>query len=40
MVTDLIEGPISVFYSYSHRDELLRDKLEKHLKVLERSGYI
>src|SRR6266852_3029128 len=40
MPADRIEGPISVFYSYSHRDEILRDELRKHLNVLERSGFI
>jgi tetratricopeptide (TPR) repeat protein len=32
--------PISVFYSYSHRDEDLRRELETHLCVLRRSGLI
>lgn len=31
---------ISVFFSYSHRDEALRDELAKHLKLLERQGVI
>jgi len=31
---------VSVFYSYSHRDEALRDELEKHLAMLKREGYI
>ncbi len=34
--TDAIE----VFYSYSHRDEKLRNELEKHLSILRRSGVI
>jgi hypothetical protein len=29
-----------VFYSYSHRDERYRDRLEVHLKLLEREGLI
>lgn len=29
-----------LFYSYSHEDQKLRDNLEKHLKLLEREGYI
>jgi len=29
-----------VFYSYSHRDEALRDELEKHLSILRRQGFI
>jgi formylglycine-generating enzyme required for sulfatase activity len=32
--------PISLFYSYSHRDEELRDRLEEHLGVLRRRGLI
>ncbi len=31
---------ISLFYSYSHEDEELRDELEKHLKLLQRQGII
>ncbi len=33
-------SPVEVFYSYSHRDEELRNKLEKHLTLLKRSGVI
>ena len=32
--------PIEVFFSYSHRDEALRDELAKHLYLLERQGII
>src|SRR5262245_50373765 len=32
--------PIKIFYSYSHKDEGLRNELEKHLSVLKRSGVI
>jgi hypothetical protein len=32
--------PIEVFYSYSHKDEDLRDRLETHLSQLQRSGLI
>jgi hypothetical protein len=32
--------PISVFFSYAHEDESLRDELAKHLKILERQGVI
>ena len=32
--------PIEIFYSYSHRDEELRDELEKHLSILKRKGVI
>jgi internalin A len=37
------DGPsrrLKVFYSYSHADEDLRDKLATHLKILERRGLI
>jgi internalin A len=32
--------PIRVVYSYSHRDENLRNELETHLKLLQRQGRI
>ena len=32
--------PIEVFYSYSHKDEGLRDELETHLSILRRRGVI
>ncbi len=32
--------PLKVFYSYAHEDEKLRDNLEKHLKILERKGFL
>ena len=32
--------PISLFYSYSHEDESLRDELAKHLSLLKRQGVI
>ncbi|HEX8775481.1 MAG TPA: TIR domain-containing protein [Pyrinomonadaceae bacterium] len=32
--------PIELFFSYSHRDEKLRDELEKHLAMLKRQGLI
>jgi hypothetical protein len=31
---------IEVFFSYSHRDEKLRDKLEKHLSILKRHAAV
>ena len=34
------EKPVTVFYSYSHEDEALRDELAKHLRLLEREGFI
>jgi hypothetical protein len=33
-------GTIEVFYSYSHKDETLRDELNKHLTLLKRQGTI
>jgi len=32
--------PIEVFYSYSHKDEGLRDELDSHLSILRRQGVI
>ena len=32
--------PVTVFFSYSHKDEVLRDELAKHLKLLERTNVI
>ena len=32
--------PIDLFFSYSHKDELLRDELAAHLKLLERQNVI
>jgi tetratricopeptide (TPR) repeat protein len=31
---------IEIFYSYSHRDEAMRDELEKHLTLLKRNNVI
>jgi hypothetical protein len=33
-------APISLFYSYSHKDEVLRKKLETQLSLLRRQGII
>src|SRR3954454_19773815 len=33
-------APISLFYSYSHKDEALRKKLETHLTLLQTQGVI
>lgn len=33
-------SPISIFFSYAREDELLRDELAKHLKLLVRQGII
>ena len=32
--------PIAVFFSYAHEDEILRDELAKHLRLLERQHII
>jgi hypothetical protein len=32
--------PVSLFYSYAHEDEELRNQLDKHLRLLERQGLI
>lgn len=32
--------PLELFYSYAHKDEAFRDRLEVHLKLLEREGII
>jgi len=32
--------PVKIFYSYSHKDEVLRDQLQKHLAILQRQGVI
>lgn len=35
-----VKKPITVFYSYAHEDEKLRDELAKHLSLLKREGII
>lgn len=42
MVTDNAppSKPVELFYSYSHKDETLRDELETHLALLKRQGVI
>ena len=32
--------PVEVFYSYAHKDEVIRKTLEKHLSLLHRQGLI
>lgn len=32
--------PLRLFYSYSHVDERMRQRLEDHLKLMEREGLI
>src|SRR5947209_3245615 len=34
------KAPVSVFYSYAHADEALRQQLETHLSLLRRQGLI
>jgi len=36
----MVSESIKVFFSYSHKDEELRDKLEEHLACLKREGVI
>ena len=36
----MTEKAVSVFFSYAHEDERLRDSLAKHLRILERQGII
>lgn len=33
-------APATLFYSYAHEDEELRDQLDKHLSLLQRQGYL
>ena len=35
-----VPSKMSLFYSYSHADEELRDRLESHLASLRHEGYI
>lgn len=35
-----IKNPISLFYSYAHNDEILRNELDKHLSLLQKRGLI
>jgi internalin A len=37
---DPTKKALHLFYSYSHKDEALRDELETHLKLLQRQGLI
>ncbi len=39
MSTDLVNA-VTLFYSYAHEDEPLRDELEKHLASFKRLGHI
>src|SRR5437016_2112638 len=33
-------APLTLFYSYAHEDEPLREQLERHLRLLNRQGLI
>lgn len=35
-----VNQALEVFFSYSHRDEILRDELAKHLSIMKRQGTI
>ena len=37
---EALTGAVRLFYSYSHKDETLRNELETHLKLLQRVGLI
>lgn len=39
-MSNLTSEPIEVFFSYSHRDESLRDELAKHLSILKHQRVI
>jgi hypothetical protein len=39
-MTESIRKALRLFYSYSHKDEELRDELETHLKLMQRQGLI
>jgi hypothetical protein len=32
--------PVSIFYAYSHKDEALKERLDAHLAILRRQGFI
>lgn len=38
--TQYTNVPISVFYSYSHKDKAYQSKLNTHLSVMRRQGFI
>ncbi len=39
-MSSMSKKSLTVFFSYSHKDELLRDELAKHLSLLQRDGTI
>jgi hypothetical protein len=40
MSTQPPSEPVTLFYSYAHEDKELCEQLEKHLRLLERNGYL
>lgn len=38
--SDRSSKPVEIFYSYSHKDEKLRNKLETHLSLLKQQGLV
>lgn len=38
--SEVARQSLNLFYSYSHRDEVFRNELEPHLKLLQRQGLI
>ena len=38
--TNQTKAPVEVFYSYSHKDEAIREELEEALTLLRRQGHI
>jgi hypothetical protein len=36
----MTEQTIEILFSYAHENEVLKDELAKHLKLLERQGII
>ena len=39
-VRDMEDEAIKLFFSYSHKDEILRNELVNHLRILTREGVI
>ncbi len=35
-----LSGSATLFYSYAHDDEALREQLEQHLTLLQREGLL
>ena len=39
-MTDTSASKVTIFISYAHADEGLKKELDKHLKMLKRSGKV